>query len=110
MRPLRFNWMAPAFWVATIGLAAALLARGLQSALQEVRFPDHAFFTLLFLIVGSWMATGPRELAAFRCFFRLARKKAVTVFSYIRVYSRRAARSLAALFTVHPFNRPLTEP
>ena len=110
MKPLRFNYVVPVFWVTTIGLAVILLAKGAKSAIFGERFPDHAMFMLLFLIVICWLVTGPRELAALRCFHRNVKKKAVSVFAYIRVYTRRAAHSLAALFTVPPFNRPQTEP
>lgn len=108
MKPLRFNYVVPAFWLATIGLATALLAKGAQSVLYGVRFPDHAMFLLLFLIVVCWLVTGPRELAAFRCFARTTRKKASTISVCIR--SKREARSLASLFTAGPFNHPQTEP
>lgn len=110
MKPLRFNYVVPAFWVTTIGLAVILLAKGAKSAIYGDRFPDHAMFMLIFLIVICWVVTGPRELAAFRCFRRNVKRLAAMSFAYIRVYSRRAARSLAALFTTPSYNRPQTEP
>ena len=110
MNPLRFNYVVPAIWAITVGVAVILLAKGVQSVLFRVRFPDHQFFTLLILVVTSWMTTGPRELAAARCALRNTRKKAAKAYSYIRATARREACSLASLFTFRPFNRPQTEP
>lgn len=110
MRPLRFNYVVPCIWVITVGVAVILLAKGVQSVLFGVRFPDHQFFTLIILVVTSWMTTGPRELAAARCALRNTRKKAAKSYSYIRATARREVRSLTSLFTFQPFNRPQTEP
>ena len=110
MRPLKFNWVVPFIWAATASLVVILLVKGCQTVFFGVRFPDHAFFTLIILIVFSRMATGPRELVAIRSAYRFTRKQAVKSFSYIGQTARRAAFGLAALFTIPPSNRPQTEP
>jgi hypothetical protein len=110
MKTLRFNYVVPCIWAITAGLAVILLVKGVQSVFFGIRFPDHQFFTLIILVVTSWMTTGPRELAVARCALRNTRKKAAQQYSYIRATVRREARSLASLFTFQPMNRPQTEP
>jgi len=110
MKQYNFNRAVPMVWAATLSLAGSLLAAGIQTVSQGVRFPDHHLFTLLGLIVLCWIVTGSRELVALRLFYRHTRRVASSTFSRMVQFTTRAAEAAALLFTFQPFNRPRTEP
>ena len=95
-------------------LAVLFLSAGVKSVAGLIRFPDNYLFNLIGSIVLCWLVTGPREVVILRKIARYTRQKAAFAYSYtgrlIRFTVRRAARSLAALFTFKPFSNPQTEP
>lgn len=114
MQHYRFHRAVFAVYALTSALAALFLSAGVKSVAGLIRFPDHYLFNLIGSIALCWLVTGPREVVVLRKIARYTRKKAAIAYSYtgrlIRFTVRRAARSLAALFTFRPFNNPQTEP
>ena len=110
----RFHRAVFAVYALTGALAATFVVAGVKTVAGLARFPDHYLFNLLGSIALCWLVTGPREVVILRKIVRFTRQKAAIAYSYtgrlIRFTVRRAARSLAALFTFRPFNNPQTEP
>ena len=100
MHKYHFHRAVFAVYALAGALAVLFLSAGVKSVAGLIRFPDNYLFNLIGSIVLCWLVTGPREV--------------VFAYSYtgrlIRFTVRRAARSLAALFTFRPFNNPQTEP
>ena len=113
MHHYRFNRATFGVYVLAAVLAGLFVSAGVKSLTgQLARFPDHYLFNLVGAIVLSWVCTGPREVVVLRKIIRFTRRMAATAYSYtgrFLISVRRAARSLAALFTL-PSNRPQTEP
>ena len=112
MHHYRCHRAVAAVYALTAILAVLFVRAGVQSVAGAARFPDHLLFELIGAICLCWVATGPRELVVLRKFVRFTRQKAALAYSYtgrFLISVRRAARSLAALFTL-PSNRPQTEP
>lgn len=111
MKHYKFCWATPILWAVTLALAAVLLVKGFRTVAYGIRFPDHHIFNLLGLLVLCWLATGARELAAIRIFFRHTRRVASSTFSRMAMFATRAAEAAALFITARPFNdRPQTEP
>ncbi len=115
MHHYRFNRAVFAVYAFTAFLAWLFVSAGVESLTGRLaRFPDNYLFNLIGAIGLTWLVTGPREVVVLRKIFRFTRKKAALAYSYtgrfIGSTVRRAARSLAALFTIRSFNRPQTEP
>ena len=114
MQHYRFNRAVFAVYALAGALAVLFVCAGVKSVAGSARFPDHYLFDLVGAICLCWLVTGPREVVMLRKTIRYTRQKAALAYSYtgrsMGSSVRRAARSLAALFTFHPFNRPQTEP
>lgn len=114
MQHYRFHRAVFAVYALTGALAVLFLSAGVKAVAGTARFPDNYLFNLIGALVLCWLVTGPREVAILRKIVRFTRQKAASAYSYtgrlIRFTVRRAARSLAALFTFKPFSNPQTEP
>lgn len=114
MQHYRFNRAVFAVYALAGALAVLFLSAGVKSVAGLIRFPDNYLFNLIGSIVLCWLVTGPREVVILRKIIRHTRQKAALAYSYtgrlLAIHVRRAARSLAALFTFKPFNNPQTEP
>ena len=115
MHHYRFNRAVFALYALAGALAWLFVSAGVESLTGQVaRFPDNYLFNLIGAVGLSWLVTGPREVVVLRKIFRFTRQKAALAYSYtgrfIGSTVRRAARSLAALFSFKPFNNPQTEP
>lgn len=115
MHHYRFNRAVFAVYAFTAVLAWLFVSAGVESLTgQLARFPDNYLFNLIGSVGLSWLVTSPREVVVLRKIFRFTRQKAALAYSYtgrfLAIHVRRAARSLAALFTIRSFNRPQTEP
>ena len=112
MHHYRFNRAAFGVYALAAVLAGLFVSAGVKSLTgQLARFPDHYLFNLVGALVLSWACTGPREVVVLRKIIRFTWKKAAKAYTYsgrFLAFVRRAARSLAALFTIPP--RPQTEP
>lgn len=114
MQHYRFRRAVFAVYALTGALAVLFLSAGAKSLAGLIRFPDNYLFNLIGSIVLCWLVTGPREVVILRKIARYTRQKAALAYSYtgrlLAIHVRRAARSLAALFTFKPFSNPQTEP
>lgn len=116
MHKYHFHRAVFAVYALAGALAVLFLSAGVKSVAGLIRFPDNYLFNLIGSIALCWLVTGPREVVILRKIARTrnTRQKAAFAYSYtgrlIRFTVRRAARSLAALFTFKPFNNPQTEP
>lgn len=115
MHHYRFNRAVFAVYAFTAVLAWLFVSAGVESLTgQLARFPDNYLFNLIGSVGLTWLVTGPREVVVLRKIFRSTRQKAALAYSYtgrfLHSTVRRAARSLAALFTFKPFSNPQTEP
>ena len=115
MHHYRFNRAVFAVYAFTAFLAWLFVSAGVESLTgQLARFPDNYLFNLIGAVGLSWLVTGTREVVVLRKIFRFTRQKAALAYSYTGRFLwfsvRRAARSLAALFSFRQFNRPQTEP
>ena len=112
MQHYRFHRAVFAVYALTSALAVLFLSAGAKSVAGLIRFPDNYLFTLIGTIVLSWVCTGPREVVVLRKIARFTWNQAAKAYTYsgrlLANHVRRAARSLAALFTLPP--RPQTEP
>lgn len=112
MHHYRFNRAAFGVYALAAVLAGLFLSAGVKSLTgQLARFPDHYLFNLIGAIALSWFCTGTREVVMLRKIARFTWNQAAKAYTYsgrLLVSVRRAARSLAALFTIPP--RPQTEP
>lgn len=112
MHHYRFNRATFGVYVLVVVLAGLFVSAGVKAVFGQVRFPDHYLFNLIGAIVLSWVCTGPREVVVLRKFARFTWKQAAKAYTYsgrlLAIHVRRAARSLAALFTLP--SRPQTEP
>ena len=114
MQHYRFHRAVFAVYALTSAIAVLFLSAGVKSVAGLIRFPDNYLFNLIGSIVLCWLVTGPREVVTLRKSARDTRQTAALAYAYtgrlIRFTVRRAARSLAALFTFKPFSNPQTEP
>jgi len=113
MLKYHFHRAVFAVYALTGALAAIFVVAGVKTVAGLARFPDNYLFNLIGSVALCWLVTGPREVVILRKIFRYTRQKAALAYSYtgrLLVPVRRAARSLAALFTFRPFNNPQTEP
>lgn len=113
MHKYHFHRAVFAVYALAGALAVLFLSAGVKSLTGQIaRFPDNYLFNLIGAVVLCWLVTGPREVVILRKIARYTRQKAAFAYSYtgrlIRFTVRRAARSLAALFTLP--SRPQTEP
>ena len=113
MQHYRFHRAVFAVYALAGAIAVLFLSAGVKSVAGLIRFPDNYLFDLIGSIVLCWLVTGPREVVILRKIARFTRHMAAIAYSYtgrlLAIHVRRAARSLAALFTL-PSNRPQTEP
>ena len=113
MQHYRFHRAVFAVYALTGALAAIFVVAGVKTVAGLARFPDNYLFNLIGSVALCWLVTGPREVVILRKIVRFTRQKAAIAYSYtgrFQIHVRRAARSLAALFTFRPFNNPQTEP
>lgn len=112
MHHYRFNRAVFGVYALAAVLAGLFLSAGIRSLTgQLARFPDNYLFNLIGAIVLSWVCTGSREVVVLRKIARFTWNQAAKAYTYsgrFLIFVRRAARSLAALFTTPP--RPQTEP
>lgn len=115
MQHYRFHRAVFAVYAMTCALAVLFLSAGVKAVAGLARFPDHYLFNLIGAVCLCWLVTGPREVVMLRKTFHYTRQKAALAYSYtgrsLGSSVRRAARSLAALFTLPSSNHKIqTEP
>lgn len=115
MHHFRFNRAVFGVYALAAVLAGLFLSAGIRSLTGQIaRFPDNYLFNLIGAIALSWACTGPREVVVLRKIARFTWNQAAKAYTYsgrlLAIHVRRAARSLAALFSFKPFNNPQTEP
>lgn len=114
MHKYHFHRAVFAVYALAGALAVLFLSAGVKTVAGLARFPDNYLFNLIGSVALCWLVTGPREVVILRKIVRYTRQKAAFAYSYsgrlLAIHVRRAARSLAALFTFKPFSNPQTEP
>jgi hypothetical protein len=114
MQHYRFHRAVFAVYAMTCALAVLFLSAGVKAVAGLARFPDHYLFNLIGAVCLCWLVTGPREVVMLRKTFHYTRQKAALAYSYtgrsLGSSVRRAARSLAALFTLPSNHKIQTEP
>lgn len=103
----KINSLTAWLWIGfTVLLAVTLAVNGVQALLGHAKFAYWHIPTLAVGCLFSLSMMTDRQKARALAFLRLARIR----LHHILVQSPGRLRSLAALFTFRPFNRPQTEP
>lgn len=94
--------------IITVSLAVTLAVNGIQALFGLTKFAYWHLGTLAMMAFFSWVQVEENPEVKERCADAVRRTR-----FRLQKHSRtitRAVRSLAALFTFRPFNRPQTEP
>lgn len=104
----KINSLTAVLWISfTVFLAAALAVNGVQALAGHARFAYWHLPTLTIGIFFSLSSLTDRQISRALALLRLSRIR----LHHILVQSLHGRlRSLAALFSFRPFNRPQTEP
>lgn len=106
MRNNCLTLVALACWACTILMTVQFVIAGIRAVLGLEVFQDSLFFTLMGMILLSWIVTGPRALVGIRRLKRRSRKAVATLILELN----RAVGNRPPIFIFNPFKRPQTEP